>query len=433
MKKLSFYILGIFGTTLISCSDLTNGFNKNPNEFTDVPSHLIIGQVELQSDLIMNTEGARTAGIFVDQFTGTERQYASLDLYSTISSDYNSLWERIYNLRAQSLIIQEKSSDNVIKGRAQMLEAMAIGEAAALFGDVPFSEANKPVEFPNPKYDSQANVLAAVQILLDQALTNVGTAVYQGSVLELKNGLGKYADAIHSLKARYYLIAKDYAKALTEAQAGINFQTGINLEIKHNEANNAENLFWQFGVEQRPGYLTVINSHWKKLLRGTTPRLLNSPANKYLDSLWLDGDDLNYSLDNGLFSINSPGTLINGIENNFILMEALFRTNQESAALARLNEFRAHIAHISGYANSASTSSGETLLKEILEEKYIFMPGSMQIFHDIRRTKNLINVPIKNASATKIPQRFIYPQTEKNANTNFPGFKDLFEETPINK
>ena len=72
------------------------------------------------------------------------------------------------------------------------------------------------------------------------------------------------------------------------------------------------------------------------------------------------------------------------------------------------------------------------MTKEILEEKYISLIGSLQVFHDTRRTDNILNVPIKSSTATAIPQRFLYPQSEIGSNINFPGVVDLFTKTPVN-
>ena len=55
----------------------------------------------------------------------------------------------------------------------------------------------------------------------------------------------------------------------------------------------------------------------------------------------------------------------------------------------------------------------------------------MQPFHDVRRTNNILNIPAK--TGTTIPQRFIYPQIEIDANPNTPSpLPTLFDKTPIN-
>jgi hypothetical protein len=73
------------------------------------------------------------------------------------------------------------------------------------------------------------------------------------------------------------------------------------------------------------------------------------------------------------------------------------------------------------------------LVNQILEEKYCTLIGSFQVFHDLRRTKNIIGVPVKNSTASTIPQRFIYAQNEINTNESFPGVVDIFTPTPINR
>lgn len=430
MKRLSYLIIAIVVLSTSSCKDLTEGFNDNPNAFTDVPANLVIGQLELQTALILNGQPARFAGIFTDQFTGADRQYIAYNNYTVIGSDFDDTWDRIYNIRAQAKIIEERSTDKIIIGRAQILEAIALAEGAALFGDIPYSEANQPGEFPNPKYDSQDQVMGSVQTILDAALVNVGTANIQGSVF-VNNGT-PYSRIIHSLKARYYLISKDYANALSSAQKGLTLSDGGFL-VRHSSTNNSENLFWQFGVEQRAGYLTVISSHLRKLLQGETSRALPTPGSSRISNVYFDGEELNYVNSKSPFSVSAPGEVMRSMENIFIMIEALARTGNEVAARTEFNKVREYLASTYSGEFPPTSSTGTQLMKEILEEKYILMPGSIQIFHDVRRTKNLIGIPIKNSSSSKIPQRFIYPQSEKNTNKSFPGFIDLFEETPANK
>ena len=76
--------------------------------------------------------------------------------------------------------------------------------------------------------------------------------------------------------------------------------------------------------------------------------------------------------------------------------------------------------------------AGKFSEKEILEEKYISLIGSLQVFHDARRTNNILGIPIKSPTATSLPQRFLYPQSEIGSNENFPGVIDLFTATPVN-
>jgi len=145
---------------------------------------------------------------------------------------------------------------------------------------------------------------------------------------------------------------------------------------------------------------------------------------------YFTGDELNTS-DDGFFGAESPFQIVSWIETKLIEAEAAQRTGGD--ALTPFNDVRNYLESTYGGGFPPSASSGDALLKEILEEKYISLPGSLQIFHDVRRTKNMIGVPIKGIGHATIPQRFYYPQVEINANESFPGLVDLFEPTPVNK
>ena len=71
-----------------------------------------------------------------------------------------------------------------------------------------------------------------------------------------------------------------------------------------------------------------------------------------------------------------------------------------------------------------SNATGDTLLEQILEEKYITLVGEIVTFHDLRRTRNFIGVPNKTTGSTgasDFPQRFLYPQSEVDTNSNVPS------------
>jgi hypothetical protein len=85
-----------------------------------------------------------------------------------------------------------------------------------------------------------------------------------------------------------------------------------------------------------------------------------------------------------------------------------------------------------GIANPGSLTAQQALLTEVLEERYITFIGQTEQFNDVRRTKNFLGIPAVTGS--KLPQRFLYPQSEINTNPNTPKLSsgDLFIETPVN-
>lgn len=425
----------------VSCEDYTDGINVDPNNFTSAPGDLLVGQAELVVVKLSSSNASRFAGIWTDQFTGADRQYVNVNNYQVTAGDFDDEWDDLYADGAQQAILAKNSgnaSGNLqLEGVASIMEALLMGEAAALWGDVPYREAFDVSEFRDPNYDAQTQVLNDVQALLSSAIELVGDATVSGvygAPVFIGND-AKWAEIAHTLKARYYLIAKDYNNAAIEAANGISQPSGTLLS-SHQDAGGARSMYYQFLAEQRGGYLIAGNSNLVQLMNGTKARELATPGDLIrFDSYFAElgnGLDLNFS-STGYFAVDASFPIVSWTENQLILAEALERTAGGGAGQAAFNEVRAHLANVYGGSFPASNSTGDQLILEILEEKYVSMPGSLQVWHDARRTKNLLGVPIKADGAASIPQRFFYPQVEINANQNFPGLIDLYEPTPVNQ
>ena len=419
----------------ISCEKYVEDVNINPNAFTDAPGELVIGQAALESVNLLAGANARLAGIFTDQFTGADRQYIPFDSYVVTSPDFNSSWSNIYSSGyAQAKFSRDKaieSQNPILEGVAEILMALFIGEASALYGDVPFTEAGDPDNFPNPNYDSQTAILEQVQELLSNAITKVGDSRVRDFYGELifQPNEASWSELAHTLKARYYLMAKDYNNAYMETFMGVNSAAG-DLLSQHTTAVGSQNLYFQFGSQLREDYLTVTNSYLRRLMEGTEPRLLDTPGDIQRATVYFNGIQLNYT-DEGYFGQEAPSHLITYVENKLIQAESAERIGEDG--LTPFNEIRAFLSNKFQGDFPASTSSGDALILEILEEKYVSLIGQLSVFSDVRRTGNAIGVPIKSSTAPGIPQRFLYPNQESQSNVNFPGLKGLFEPTAVNQ
>ncbi|MAD96602.1 MAG: RagB/SusD family nutrient uptake outer membrane protein [Flavobacteriaceae bacterium] len=438
MKKIVIIFLLSFSLINVSCEGYTEGLNQDPNNFNSAPAELIIGQAQLGWMQLATSNSARYAGIFMNHFTGEDRQYVTVNGYSTTAADYDDSWEDAYVRGiAQAKYTQElaaASGNTILEAIAKISEAATFGEMAALFGDIPFTEAADPNNFPTPAYDGQAAVLAGVQTLLDQAIAALGSepaSLYAGNRMASS---ATWVEIAHSLKARYYLIAKDYANALVHARQGID-TPAKSLVTLHTRSTDTENLYFQFTVDERDGYLGATGSHLVNLLTGVTPRLINTPgdANRYASYFADNGGNVILNVaDSGYFGEIKSMNLISYEEVKLIEAEAANRTG-DAGDVAAFNEVRAHLATTYGgsFPPTAAASGSNTLLLEILEEKYMTLVGELQPFHDVRRTGNVLNIPPKTGST--IPQRFIYPQVEIDTNPNVPSpLPTLFDKTPIN-
>ena len=441
MKKNKIFILILIGImSLTSCEKFVEGVNQDPNSFTDAPAALIIGQAQLASAYLYESQPARFAGLFTDQFTGSDRQFITYDKYGVTSTDFDDTWDKIYQRGvAQAKLSMEKAlaeGNTELAGVAETFYAFFIAEAAILFGDVPATEAADD-NILDPHYDPQSTALNFAIDKLNDALNKVG-ANNNYSTVYVDNGLN-WKEVVHSLKARYYLAMKDYNNAYNEAIQGISSDNG-DLLVKHYNTTGAKNMYYQFGVEQRGGYMTVKGSGanagngstLKRWLVDGRPSGLSTPGDLNRDAVYFNGYDLNFE-DGGYFAVDAPYPILSYVETKLIEAEAAYHIGGD--ALTPFNEVRSYLEtkYNAPGGFPASTSSGTQLLQEILEEKYISLIGNLQVFQDIRRTDNLIGVQIKNVNVSTIPQRFLYPDGESNANANFPGLKDLYEKTEINQ
>jgi len=313
-----------------------------------------------------------------------------------------------------------------------------MGEAAALWGDIPYRSAFDYTENPDPSYDAQAQVLGDVQALLSQAIAKLGpdadvANVYGAPIFAANNA--NWAEVAYSLKARYFMIVKDYANAHANALLGISSEDA-NLMSSHRDEAGARSLYFQFLEVNRNGYLTAEASNLVKLMNGERARLLATPGDAERYNFYFGSGPQGVILNTApgaMFAVDAGFPIISYTETILIEAEAASLLGLDALAIEPFNEFRAFLAAKYSADFPASTSSGMTLWKEIVEEKYVSMPGSLQIFHDTRRNSNVLAVPVKGSGNPSIPQRFFYPQVEINANDNFPGLVDLFEPTPVNK
>ncbi len=442
MKKIIINIMLVCGLT--SCSDYADveQYNTDPNNFTDIPgdSNILIGQSETALVGLFGGDASRFSGVFTNQFNGCDRQFVSINNYNVTENDFEGVWNVIYaDGYANAQLAQQVASEQGIydiEGTALMIQGIFMGEAAALFGDVPYSQANQIKTYPDPVFDNQSDVFIGAQSLLDEALTKFdqGSGAIGGEVIanpETSLTGGTAQQLIHSLKARYYLITKDYANALSESKNGL----PVNAEwegLFYSGVNGAQNLYYQFNAE-RSGYIGLCNTPYLfTLVTDQSARLLSTPGEVERAAVYFneEQDNLNYTTE-GIFAQDSSVSLMSGIETKLIEAEAAYRTGDETTATTAFNEVRAQLATVYGGDFPSTTSSGETLLKEILEEKYISLIGSPEIFHDIRRTNNLLGIPVNSGAA--LPERFLYSLAELNSNSSAPVDPGLFTKTSVNQ
>ena len=436
-------LLATLGLTVGSCNKFTQGYDVSPNLAPDAPADQQLTAVEISEGFVMSGELPREAGIFVDYFTGADRQYDGLQNYITAAGDYDNMWANSYQLvLTNARLVEEKAAavqNFQLLGITQVVEAQMIGTVTSYWGDVPYSTAF--VTDVPPTFDAQKDIYVSIQKLLDEAIINLDKNGVNPDDRDIffNGDLTKWQAAAHSLKARYYLHVKDYAQAAKEAKLGIADPAGNMLMPFPNGTPSASaNPYWDFTQYNRAGYMSAAGAFAPTLLNGghNNAKTDESGRFKYF-YVGAKPADFDLNADDGAFAADASFPLISYVETQAILAESLQRTGDQAGALDALNAIRA--ANKTKYGGkydayvAADFVSGDALLKEIMLEKYLSLIGQAETFNDVRRTDNLIGVPVKKPDATSIPQRYLLPQSEVNTNPNTPNpIPTLYQKTPVN-
>ena len=389
----------------LSGGDLSNDPN-NPTQATN--SQLFVGtQSYLWS--FMESDAARITGIFAQQFEGSGLGYLAIQTYDIDESTTNTLHQSIY--LTGGLVDLRKLEDgaravgdSILLGTAQVEEAMLIGTAADIFGDIVYSNA---FGGPNPAPDPQLEVYDQVQALLDDAIENLaatGPTNFGPGPADLNYGGDpeQWTKLAYTLKARFYLHTAEvrptaYASALEAAQNGMT-SSADDYKAVFSGGAGEENFYENF-VKKRGGYL-LPNQQFVELLEDRGDPRLAEYFNE--DVTNISDERLDPGYDQPIVTAN---------ENLLIWAEALQRTGAGGPALAKLNEARA----LAGLG-SLSGLSGNALLGEILTEKYIALYQTIEPFNDYKRTcfPNLAS----NVEGQIIPARLFYDVSEVQTNTS---------------
>jgi hypothetical protein len=422
------------GLGITGCGDFLTGpkLSDNPNRpvVATNANLLVASQTNLAG--IMEGHLGRTICVWMQQCAGTQLQYASLGQYIVGDDDYFIPWSQIYGggglvdlrlLQSQALT----TGDSAYAGVAKVLEAWYVGLATDVWGDVPYSQAVDST-VPTPALDPQEQVYAALQTKLDEAIASMNASNPGGSppgIEDLVYGgdLSKWTALAYTLKARYYLHTAErlgapaYAAALAAAATGIADPSSDYLAY-HSAASTESNLYFQF-TGQWVDYLSAGKALLDLLQSTGDPRLSQYfDPNADGDFVGADpGEDIGVSpspLSATRLDPSFRQPFATWAENQLIIAEAANQGADDVTARASLDAVRAD----AGLGPIGSGVSGPALLQAIMTEKYIRLFQSPETWNDYRRTCLPPLVPA--SGSTFIPARFVYPLSERNANTGIP-------------
>jgi len=457
----------------MSCEDVVEGINDNPNDIivSDVEERLFLTGAQVANVQINCGHLNRIGGMYSGQLIGYSSLYSNIYGFSLSTAESNDEWFQIYvGVISNMRHIANNSSNQLLVGLSKVIEAHAVGTGASLFGDIPYSESGNP-EISDPVFDSQIDVYTSVISLLDDAISLLNGAS-SGSIPEdiyFGGDKAKWIAAAYTLKARFYLHQKNYASALSAAQNGISSASGDMMFKPGSAASGDKNLFWTILEGSRSGdignsvdgiesYLIQILDASNALSRNNAKT--NEAARKAFYTITSSGGAAN----SGIIQENQPQNMVTYFENQLILAEAAARAGQLGDGLPHLNELRAWMntgGHVNanfqnetysylaydtadfangGIENSDNIDSKTAFLREVIEERYVSGFGMHMPYNDSRRLRKsdaAIAVPyvlVEGPSSGPRPERMPYPTNELNSNSNAPAEDPgIFTVTRVNQ
>lgn len=465
------------------------GISETPNNptATSRPGPLYIGVQALQS-VTFEGQLARSALMYSQQIAGTARQQIGYDRGGVAPTDLDTYFSAIYGSTStvngggglldlhKMLQIAHRVDDSLYIGIGKVWEALIMGTAASIWGDIPYREAADSLN-ETPAFDPQLQVYQDVLAQLDSAInvylaaaaggTNAGPPSDNAELIYAGfNAAGLrtvYTEVAHSLKARFYMHLAEtnpanYALALAEVPLGIS-DPSHDMLWHHDQTPNGQSVWWQFMSARgdiSPGAALVeilkrriaagiedqarLNFYFTSATGGTTPADFFGfrPAGTTGMSVAPgidpgDGAAGAYSGFTFIDGVASPGDfrhpIITWAETQLIGAEAAFQTGGQAAAQPYLDAARAN--RVYGSTGGAPVTfpplgSVPATLQNIMEEKYVTLFLNMEVWSDYKRTclPSLAPPPLAGTTvpgSSPVPGRLPYGLTEINANPNTPS------------
>jgi hypothetical protein len=457
MKRISKGVV-VLSLALVAsgCGDFLQGpgLTENPNNATAATAQQQL--ISLQANMFTRLEGqiARNASGFVQQIIGTNNQQLQyITQYDIKEGDLQQNFTGFYTgaglIAMRNLQAYGAENDRFIEGIAKIWEGLAFGTAAAVWGDLPYSEAGDPA-FLTPALDTQQEIYAAIQTRLDEGIAALQAAPTTGGceVADLiycvpatatrAQEISRWIAAARTLKARFYLhlVERDgnaaYNLAIAQANQGIAEAPGSVANAMHGQGPgdfrsfhgttlDVDGNIWAEFLTARGGDIGAGHTLVQLLKDRNDPRLT---AYFTASSTAPGGEVFGLNQNNNLVgagpaaqinipvrrALNFRQPIVTWAENQLILAEAKFQTGDVVGATGHVNNVRAAVG--------MPAILPLVTFQDVMLEKYIAQFQNIDTWADYKRT--CIPTLARYQTAAEIPGRLPYGSAERTANPNLP-------------
>jgi hypothetical protein len=459
MFKFALPLLFLFGVIITSC-DIDKSINQSPNAIDESKIKTPYGMYSLLVGLQVATadyysgDRSRINSIWTWQMCAPKGlgrpQPVAWNSYSqTQDGPAADMWNIGYRgvkiandiiTYAPEVKFPSAQNENVqgLMGIAKVYKAIILGEMAANYGSIPIAFNG----LTPPKFATQGEAYAEVQKILDEAIVHLATTTTIKQELNFKGDGAAWIKVAQSLKARYYLHMSNadkgnMNKALAAANLGIGAASGTLFGIYTESAG--EYSPWGHWTKTEVGEPLRAELTFIRLLKSEDPDSVTHIDKRLGDKVigyfnaGADGDYWGFAQHKQadakaqekatantvkLKKYGSYGDyfpLISYNETILIGAEAKAETGDLPGAVAAINIIR----KAAGLPDFASTDK-KAIIDQVFKQKNITLFLEGQLYHDMRRTGTL--------PEAAVPLRWIYPETELNANPNVPVEDDILVE-----
>lgn len=252
------------GTMFYSCETIELEQLTDPNSLSpsDADPNLLLNSVQLayrSSIITFNNNGADTGRI--DQLSGTD--YFNRFGGGTV----NNPWIQLYSGMIPDIATIEAldSPDLDLSfhiGAAKIMQADVMLQLVDWLGDIVFSEANQPNQFPTPMLDDDADVYATALAILDEGIAKVsGSSAGGATDLYYGGDADKWVKLGNSIKMRANLNLGNYS-AVVNASNVIE-DTADDMEFKYGTNQlSPDNRHPDYVADYRSDGANIYQSHW---------------------------------------------------------------------------------------------------------------------------------------------------------------------------
>ncbi|MCS4165455.1 SusD/RagB family nutrient-binding outer membrane lipoprotein [Sphingobacterium sp. BIGb0116] len=463
-KLLAGALLLMSASGIVSCNKYLD-INSNPLTATKVEPKLLFGYAVTAWDVSKNSGDCYIALGFLGQTLASGGDFSdnwgSSNLYNISPNFVGNTWKVYYSTSGNNLkqAIKIAESANPVQNNAaaqcKIILAQLMFEATTLYGDVPYTEAWDPENFPYPKYDAQKDVLENIIKLLDEATAQIDAnsslkiadydVFYKGDLNQWK----KLANSI-KFKTLMVMVDKDPSKADAIGKLAAAPETMINAavdtwKVPYTTTVNNENPKYRLFLGENP--FTYANKLVTDIMvPKSDPRLpkyfdLGPDSKSYVGVLAnVDADSKTSLISKYLYRKDAPSLLLSYQEMLFLEAEVYARGLGVSKDMTKANDlyrkglqaamnfYEADPAAVSVYLNALpALNTLADPLKEIHTQQWIdLMDRPLEAFVQWRRSGTdgneipKMEVP-KGATSGPLFRRFPLSTDETAANPNIPN------------